>query len=169
MARRKRRTRRYRRWQRIPFQIILTTSTLANNIVLKATTLDNTEDFQVVSIDATCNLRGGVATEGPLLIGFALGDLTVTEIKEALEAAPSSPDDIIPTERSKRPVRKTGSFPGLATNETLNNGNPKRTKFFRMIRENSSLGAWVQNRSGSALSGGQVISIEGTIYGWWAN
>ena len=42
------------------------------------------EDIFVISVDCMWNLRGHTASETPLEFGFAHGDLSVTEIAEAL-------------------------------------------------------------------------------------
>ncbi len=153
----------------IPFNSVLTLSTLADNIVLQNGLTNSSfgEDIKIKSVDCAWSLRGGSATEGPIDVGFSHGDLSVTEVAEANVAEVTDPDDIIAKERARRPVRKVGSFSGLATNEQLFNGVEKRTKIMFSVGDGHDLNGWAQNRSGGALTGGQVITMSGVIFGVW--
>ncbi len=152
----------------IPFAAGLTLSTLADGVVLAGAALAAFgEDIFIVSMDLLWTLRGGTAGEGPIIVGVAHGDLTVTEIKEALEAELTDPDDIIAKERARRPVRRVGVFPGLATNESLEDGKKIRQKVKFSVGDTHTLNLFAQNNSGGALTGGQICNISGTIYGRW--
>ncbi len=154
----------------IPHTDVITLSTLANNIVIKeSNALDLNEDFFCVSMDITASLRGGTAGEGPIKIGWANDDLSVAEIAEALAAAPLGPASIIERERARRPVRMIGQFTGLSTNEELNDGVTLRVKVRRLFSSgaNKALTMWAQNRTGAGLTGGQVVSLDYRLYGFW--
>ncbi len=151
----------------IPFTDAITLGTLASGTVLK---MDNpivpTEDLFVISVDTTWTIRNLTAGEGPLPIGWAHNDLTVTEIGESIDATMLNPNDIIARERSRRPVRKAGTFHGLSSEESLNDGMPVRTKCKFSVGE-TGLTAYVANRSGANLTTGAIILLNGTIYGRW--
>jgi len=70
-------------------------------------------------------------------------------------------------EQARRPVRRSGSFTGLSTNERLNDGKAVRTKISMYLAEGIELDAWAFNGSGSALTTGAVVHIWGTVYGVW--
>ncbi len=166
---RRRRIARSRGFVAIPFEFELSLATLGDGIVTAGAILaaNFLEDFYCISIDSYWSLRNADAGEGPLLVGFAHGDLTVTEIKEALEAEMVEPDNIIAKERSRRPVRKSGKFRGLNTEEVLNLGVEIRTKLRFSVGSGHTLDAWLQNRSGAALAGGTTLAADGTLYGRW--
>ncbi len=154
----------------IPFQVRAALSTLTDGTVIKFDCLpsDLGEDLWVNSIKASLVLRGNTATEGPIYVGYAHDDLSVTEISEALAAEQTDPDDIIANERAKRPVRVAGVFHGLSTNEALNDGRPLKTK----CRWSEGSGAhrialWARNQSGATLTGGQIVEAIGTVFGRW--
>ncbi len=153
----------------IPFEVTLTLSTLADNTVLAGTILSNNfaRDIYLISVDATFSLFGGTAGEGPIGVGFSHSDLSVGEIAEALTAEVSDPSDIIAKERARRPVRRTGSFKGLSTNEDIADGQMVRTPLKFAVTDGKQLSAWAVNRSNGALTGGQIVVVEGTIYGRW--
>ncbi len=167
--RRSRRRRNYNRFQAIPFESSLTLSTLADNTVVVQNLLgaEFAEDFYTISIDAIWSLLGHTAGEGPITVGFAHNDLSTGEIKENLDAEITDPDNIIAREMTRRPVRKSGTFPGLATNETLNHGDPKKTTMKFMVGDGHGLEQWAINRSNAALTTGTVVVCEGTIFGRW--
>jgi len=156
-------------FQAIPFTAQLALSTLGDAVVLKGTVLSGNfgRDFFAISCEGYWSLRGGTAGEGPITVGYAHDDLAVGEIAENLVAEPLDPDDIIAQERSRRPVRKSGKFPGLATNESLNDGKKIRNRLRFSIGSGHALAFWAQNNSGAALTGGQVIDIDGVLYGRW--
>ena len=151
----------------IPFTDNLILSTLANSTVFNKALLTFGEDIFLLSVDATWVLREGTAGEGPITFGFAHGDLTVTEVKEALEAELTDPDDIIQKEKARRPVRRSGTFHGLSTEEAAFQGDIKRSTVKFSVGDGHSLNAWAMNRSGAALTGGQIVAVDGVIYGRW--
>ncbi len=120
------------------------------------------------SADLNVSLRGGTAGEGPLEVGIASPDLTVTEVEEALEAQPTSQYDVPAIEHARRPVKTIGILPGLATNETLNDGKSIRVRLPMMLPAGKNIPqVWVMNRSGGALTGNQIIAIKAKYYGNW--
>ncbi len=169
MARKRRSSKRRSRLVAIPFTARLTLSTLAASTVIKVSSLGNAfgEDFYCHSVFANYTLRGGTAGEGPISVGYTHGDLSVTEVLEAITAELTDPDDIIAKERSRRSVRKTGAFPGLLASETLQDGKMIRTGLKISVGDTHKLDFWALNNSGSVLTGGQIIEVDGVLYGRW--
>ncbi len=153
----------------MPYSASLALATLANEVVVKVNTHASsfTRDAYIISVDQYTSLHNNTTAEGPYQLGFAHGDLTVTEIKESLEAEPIDPSDIIAREHMRRPVRKMGMLPGLLASEVLNNGVVQRTRINFPIGKNA-LVFWAKNRGDTAnLTTGTLIKISGTIYGRW--
>ncbi len=155
------------RFVAVPIFASLPTLTTASNGSVKVNVLDNVEDVYWTSADLTMSYRNATPGQGPIGFGVANNDLNVTEINEAIAAAPVGPDDIIQIERARRPVRTWGSFQVALADEVVNNGNVKRYRVKMAIGENSSLAIWAQNRSGAILTTGGEVIIAGKIYGFW--
>jgi len=142
-------------------------STLADDTVLQDTVITFGEDFYCVSVDVQFALEGFTAGEGPIFVGWSHGDLSAIEVEEALDANVSDPDDIIANEHSRRPVRKTGVFMGLNTNEALWDGKPIRTTLKFSVGDGHNLNIWAYNKSGATLTTGAQVRMLGTLYGRW--
>lgn len=125
------------------------------------------DDFWFQSCDLQWSISGHTAGEGPLTVGLANSDLSVTEVKEAIQASPQSRSDIIARERARRPVRRVGIFNGATANESLNDGKPIRTTLKMYVAESDDLQMWIMNVSASPLTTGTIVQIFGTIYGEW--
>jgi len=159
-----------RRFAVIKFRNQLALSTLASDSLLKVTLTGLAQDFYCQSVDALWSLRDATVDQGPITIGYANGDLSVTEIIESLDSNPVSESDIVAQERARRPVRYAGQFPGAeSANEdlVLNDGRMMRTKLAIMLNEGVELEGWARNESGAALTGSAVIEVRGKIYGYW--
>ncbi len=138
--------------------------------MLSTPTIDSIEqDFDIVTTHATWSLRNHTAGEGPIDVGIAEQGYSVGEIAEALDASPLSqygPE----YERSRRKVRRAGTFSGVGAEETLNDGLPLKTKLFVRGFAHSTFAVmrlWAQNRSGAALTTGTVLVVTGTHWGRW--
>ena len=151
----------------IPFEDDISLATLAHNTVISSDVMTLGEDLFCISVDALWSKSDGTAGEGPIHVGFAHGDLTVTEIQEALSANLTDPDDIIARERARRPVRKSASFPQIAADEVVASGLPIRTKLRFSLGDGHPLRTWAYNRSGATLTTGVNIRVSGTLYGRW--
>ncbi len=126
------------------------------------------QDCQLISSDQSWSIHNHTAGEGPIIIGVASSDLTVTEIKEAIQAAPVSATDVPAIEHAKRRVRTIGQFPGLNTDEVLMNGMQVRTRFpILRSAEQSWPQFWAFQKSGAPLTTGTVVIGQGKQYGRW--
>jgi len=144
--------------------------TLADEVVVSQTLLNLEQQAWISSADLTWALREFTAGEGPIQVGLAAGSLTVTEIKEGLEASPSSQSDVTANEQAKRRIRDAGSFNGSGAIEVLNDGKPIRSKIRWMAGMNAmDVDFWAKNRGGAALTTGAVIEVTGKVYGTWRN
>ncbi len=168
MARRRKRSR--KGFQAIPFDVQFALGTLGSDVVLKLALVTMGEDFFWLSVDCFWSIQSLTAAQGPIGVGIAHGDLTATEIGEALDAELADPDDIITRERARRPVRRAGMFRVNLNNEpeVLNDGKVIRTRAKFSVGDGHALVAWARNQGGSALSTtSPVIELQGTIYGRW--
>ncbi len=148
----------------------ITLGTLASGVVVAINTDQFEREFYAISADLWWNLRGGTPGEGPLEVGLAHGDYTVTEVKEKLDlTGMEDPSDKISQERGRRLVRRTAKFNYIAAAETLNDGKEIRTPVRMMLAGSvATIQFWAHNLSGSPLTTGGVIQVSGKIYGRWA-
>lgn len=151
----------------IPFATNLALSTLGDDTVLKVATHGSAfgEDIFLISGDFFFSVQNSTSGEFPLIYGVAHNDLSVTEIKEALEAELTDPDDLIVKERTKRPVRKIAIQND--TNVPMNDGKPIRQKLGFTVGDGHSLALFVYNQSGATLTTGTIIEMNGTLFGRW--
>ncbi len=154
----------------IPFDQELNLATLADEGVVANGLFGATfgEDIFIVSVDAQWTRKLGTpGDEGPLLVGFAHGDLTPAEIVESLSAELTDPDDIIAKERARRPVRTAGAFNFLAIEETLNDGMMVRTPIRFSVGDGHTLDFWAMAHDPAGLTTGGIVHVHGILYGRW--
>ncbi len=140
---------------------------LANNTVIKTPLVTLNDDFWIQSGDLSFALQDATASEGPLYFGVNSGDLSVAEVKEALNALPTSRSDIIEREKARRPVRRVGQFSVAGVEEVFNDGRVKRITIKMYMAEGTDLEAFVMNVSGATLTTGAIVQISGILYGEW--
>ncbi len=168
MARKRRTGRGNGKFQVLKFDLNIALAALAAGAVLSnpMTTLGTTK-FRVVSTDMYISMTDHTATEGPIEVGIFNGDLSNTEVAEALDASPSGPNDIIARERLRRPVRRVGLVRGLTTEELLFDGRSRRTKMHTVLDEGTELEVYFRNQSAAPLTTGTQMHVIGQIYGYW--
>ncbi len=167
-AHRNNRRRKNRYFVAIPFENTLALTTLAQDTVLTDPAIASLEeDLWIHRIDCQWAIQGATAGEGPITVGFAHGDLSVAEIGEAINAAPTGPSDIIQNERARRPVRKSGRFDLAAASESLNDGKAIRTTGKMLISNGVAFNMWARNRGPGTLTTGASIKYGGVVYGTW--
>ncbi len=150
--------------RKVPVFQTLALSTLADATVLTSN-LTNASDnsYRLLTSKVTWAIDGIIAGEGPLTVGYAHNDYTVTEIKECLEAeANIDLGDKVAQERANRLVRRVGSFSGVA-NEVLNDGKPITTRLNWLIAETKTATLFVYNQSGAPLSTGARVVVNGSV------
>ncbi len=156
-------------FQAIPFTDQLPLITLGNDLVLAQAPIAAFagKSFFGISVDTLWGIRGLTAGEGPITVGWAHGDLSTTEIAEALVAEVNDPSDIIARERARRPVRRAGIFSAITVDQTLNDGTLIRTPLRFSISIGKTLVFWAMNQSGAALTTGAILEVQGVVYGRW--
>ncbi len=161
---------RSRNFVAIPFTESLDLLTLADDTVKVSGILGGslTEDLYIISIKAGWSLKAaGAAGQGPYAVGFSHGDLSATEVKEALTAQPLGPNDIIANEKARRPVRRVGVFQGFHTEEFMNQGVDIKTTVKLTVNDGKDINIYVHNKSGAVQTTGNLIQLTGVIFGRW--
>ncbi len=165
--------RRRRKWtgdmQIVPVANALALSTLADVTVISGgITSAATEAYRVLSAKMTWAVRDFPVGLGPITVGYAHSDYSVTEIKEALEAfAAIDRGNLIAREQASRLVRRVGVFNGLLTEETLNDGKALSTKLNWPMVTGDTLNAFAYNQAGAPLTGSTEVVTNGTIFLKW--
>lgn len=138
---------------------------LASADVINGALFTNNFDNEIFAIsgDLQASLEGLTAGEGPIEIGIS-NDYTAAETEEALEATSEFTRDPIQQERARRQVRSIGTFNGLSTEETLNDGKPMRKRFKFVVGDGYNMKMWAYNRSGATLTTGATVRLSGMIY-----
>ncbi len=144
----------------------LVLGTLAN-VTVGASSITGVADgsYRMISVRVVWTLKNLTASQGPLTVGFAHSDYSVTEVKEAIESAASiNIGDKVANEQSNRLVRVIGSFSGNTVEESLNDGKPIKTRLNWAIPIGQSVNAFAYNDSGAALTTGAIIDLTGACW-----
>ncbi len=169
MARKRKRGKNRRGFVAIPFSGSLSLATLVDESVLITSLFGSNfgEDIFVISIDSLWAIRDLTSGETPIEVGFAHGDLQVSELIATLVVELTDPDDIIAREVARRPVRRAGVFGASGTDLVLNDGKHIRTTMKISIGDGHNVSVWAANRSGATLTTGAIVEFSGTLYGRW--
>ncbi len=170
MAKRQvRRKQRNSAFQALKVNAILTLGALGLETAITQALTVLADDFWVQSADLAWTIRLLTSLEGPVALGLANGDLSVAEIKEAINASPVSRSDIIAREQARRPIREVGQVSADSDGGVLqlNDGQPVRTSVKMYLAEGTELNAFAFNQTGVALTTGAIVRIWGTLYGTW--
>ena len=158
---------RRRRWgpndKNIPFLSNLAILAAIDAAVVKGTTLAASDrSYRILSFKTNWGWRGATPGEGPVMVGYAHNDYTVTEIKESLEAeAAMATGDKVANEQANRLVRLVGTMDFITEDGVLNDGRPITTKLNWAIPNGGNVAVFVYNRSGGTLTTGAVSTISG--------
>ncbi len=136
-------------------------STLASQVaVATALTGASTQAYRAISVSATWNISGLTATEGPITVGYAYSDYSVTEIKECLDSqAAISRGNKTAQEQANRLVRVVGTL--SEANEAMNDGKPIKTRlnWAIAIGDTVQMFAFNENASAALTTGASVHCI----------
>ncbi len=144
----------------------ITVGALVTNIaVVGAQTGSADGQYCGVTMEQVWTLRGNTAANGPLTVGYAHSDFSVTEIKEAIEAvAAISLGDQVAQEKANRKVRIIGTFPGAATDESLNDGRKIKTRLNWAIPIGKAINIFAYNEDGGTRDTGGVVDATGRMW-----
>ncbi len=122
------------------------------------------DTYRAMSVKAVWSLSGLTAGEGPITVGFAHSDYTVTEIKECLEAAGAIDfGDKVAAEQANRLVRTVGQF--SEANSSLNDGKPIKTRLNWLISIGEEVNIFAFSEDDQAnLTTGATVRITGDLW-----
>lgn len=120
-----------------------------------------TENTWCSSVELTWSLQEYQPADnaGPIIVGIAHSDYTLTEIEEYLESLGSwEVQDLRTQEIAKRKIRRVGVFPTVVATDdfgatVLNDGKPIRTKCNWMLHTGQTIALWYYNAGTDALAG----------------
>ncbi len=119
--------------------------------------------YRAVSMKMAWNLIGLTALDGPIIVGYAHSDYSVTEIKECIEIATSiSVGNKVAQEKANRLVRVVGTLE-RASSDDLNDGKPVTTKLNWLIPIGKSVNIFAYN-DGQQLTTGAVAKCTGSMW-----
>ena len=160
----KRRSRRFN-LRRVRLTPELNLGTLASDTAITNSVQGGTSTnaMLIASIIATWNLNGLTAQEGPITVGYAHPDYSVTEIKECLEAAAAIDlGDKVAQERANRLIRIVGTLD--QENDVLNNGLPVKTKLNWKLPAGQTPNMFAFNEQTGSLTTGATIKLAGNMW-----
>ncbi len=143
----------------------LALATLATNTLLSGD-FSNTvnERARISSAVLQWAIKDLTAGEGPIMVGLAHSDYSDAEIEAWIENTGSwNEGDKVQQEIAKRFIREVGVFNGLASEESLNDGRPIKTKLNWTLLQGQTLSAWAFQKSGANLTTGAIIVTEGHV------
>ncbi len=164
--------RKYTRKRRFNLRRVRTTaeialSTLAASTVIKVGTVGpTTSPYRLMTAKCVWSMIGLTEGEGPILVGLAHSNYSVTEIKECLEIQASISKGLkVEQEKANRLVRIVGTFSGKLN--VLNDGKPIRTRLNWAIDASASgdeVVIFAYNDFGSGLTTGAILNINGDLW-----
>ncbi len=121
--------------------------------------------YRAISVIATWAVANLTDGEGPVTVGIAHNDYTLTEIKECLEAALSiSQGNKIANEQANRLIRIVGSIGGSGGPTVLNGGKPVKTRLNWFMPAGQSFKIFAWNESTGSLTTGARLNIQGDVW-----
>lgn len=125
-----------------------------------------TEDFRMISVDAFVTADGMTNQEGPITIGIADNELSVSEIAEAINAGgPLDSNDRSAQEQAERAVFPL--FDLYPSNQGGMEVSNQRHKVRWTFKDSDGWCWFAYNHGGAALSSGGVVRIICKYYGVW--
>jgi len=124
----------------------------------------STAQYRAMSLKGTWSISGLDAADGPITVGWAHSDYTITEIKECIEAVASiSPGDKIAQEKANRLVRVVGTFVE-GGDDNLNNGKPVSTRLNWLITIGQQVNLFAYNDGDTTLTTGAIVNFLGDLW-----
>ncbi len=149
----------------------MTLSTLASVAVIEDAAKTDTaraQGVRVKKMKIAVSYQGKTEGEGPLLVGVAHGNLSVTEIAEALNSDPQGQDQTVPMEQAQRTVMPIALIPAVGVG---GNGVPLELDDVRFpwkeVKEGTDITMWTQNLDTGALTTGTIVECHMTLLQEW--
>ncbi len=165
-AKRKGSPRKRRRYslRRVRVTPLLALSTLGSTIALvTGVTGASTSSYRAMSLKQTWSIVGMTEGEGPITVGYAHSNYTVTEIKEALESSAAiDPGLKVEQEKTNRLIRIVGVF--SSPSQFLNHGDPISTRLNWLISIGKAVNIFVYNENAAPLTTGAVVNAQGNLW-----
>ncbi len=142
-------------------------ATLATDTALVVSSTGSSDGmYRCVTCKISWLLSGMTQGEGPITVGYAHSDYTVTEIKECLEAtAAINLGDKGAQERANRLVRVVGTLRGDPDGSDLNDGKPIATKLNWLINVGKQVNIFMFNEDTAAnLTTGAFLNVAGDMW-----
>ncbi len=138
---------------------------VAQDLISSALTDTANDTMYAITLEATWTLNDHTAAEGPIDIGIAHSSYTAAEIEEWMESSGAwDRGDKVTIEQSRRFCRRVGTFPGLATDEVLNDGLPVKTRVRFLIQEGDTFQVFAFNSSSATLTDGSLVKCNGVLW-----
>ncbi len=129
-----------------------------------AVTTTSDSDYRCISLDGTWTIHDMAADQGPITVGYAHSDYSVTEIKECLESQASISIGLkVEQEQAKRLVRIVGTFVGGGRN-TLNDGRPIKVRLNWLIGAGNNVAMFAYNEDTAPLTTGSILNHQGKMW-----
>ncbi len=123
----------------------------------------STAPMRIVSVNSTWQISALTADEGPLTVGYAHPDYSVTEIKECLGSqAAIDLGDKVAQERANRLIRIVGTID--SEDERLNDGLPVKTRLNWLLPAGQTPNVFVWNEQTGALTTGSSLKLSGDMW-----
>ncbi len=141
-------------------------ATLATDTALVVSSTGNSDgQYRAITMKCSWVLTGITEGEGPITVGYAHSDYTVTEIKECLEAtAAINLGDKGAQERANRLVRIVGTLRGVGGSSALNDGKPISTKLNWLINVGKQVNIFMFNEDTTLLTTGAFVNVAGDMW-----
>jgi len=119
--------------------------------------------YRVKSVHATITAIAMTSGDGPLTVGYAHSDYSLTEIKESLEAfAAIDQGDKVAQEQANRLVRIVGSIAEFS--QVMNDGKPIKTKLNWLIGIGDEVNLFIFNENTASFTTGCVVNCQGNLW-----
>lgn len=131
---------------------------------------DMEEDFRILKMEVMAHIRGHTAGEVPLILLFACGELTDSELSGCVNSLPRDRNDHALLEAASRPVWVVGELQEEQTTTRCSVNIDGRPVILKPRWTFSAPEGWqwvVYNMSGSALTTGSTLQFLVKIYGVW--
>ncbi len=142
----------------------ITVGTLASSTGIIGAPRTLLQDFVGIAVKGCVGADARTIGDGPIIYGLMQGDMTLSELEEAIEADRLRSADITQEERSKRPYQILGAL-----------GDDHATDWHEMTKlrlptfqEDVGFNTWVYNIS-DAQSTGSLIKFALQVFGRWLN